>query len=365
MKYKVIISGGGTGGHIFPAIAIANQIKEQMPESEILFVGALGRMEMEKVPAAGYRIVGLPVAGLQRKALHKNFSLPCKLFKSIRLAKKIIRDFQPDVAVGVGGYASGPLLWVASRSGVPCLIQEQNSYPGVTNKLLAKRVQTICVAYPDMERFFPKEKICFTGNPVRSSIVPVNERLRKEGREYFGIEPDRKCLLILGGSLGARKLNDCVMKWALDKETVSLIWQCGAYYRREVEAFVAEHPHPDIHLHPFINRMDLAYAAADVVISRSGAGTISELCIAGKAVIFVPSPNVSEDHQTKNAMALVSKNGALMVSEEEADGRLMRVAVELVEDNERRERLAVDIRAFARKYADKDIVHEIMKLIKK
>ena len=367
MTFNLIISGGGTGGHIFPAIAIANQVKEQYPEANILFVGAMGRMEMEKIPAAGYQIIGLPMAGLQRKAWLKNVTLPMKLWKSVRYAQKIIRDFKPDIAVGVGGYASGPLLWVAARLGIPYLIQEQNFYAGVTNKILAKRAKTICVAYSNMECFFPKEKIRLTGNPVRSNIVPVTETLREEGRAFFHIHPAHKCILILGGSLGARTLNDCV-KRALSVEggqglEIDLIWQCGAYYKKEMEAFVSEHPHPNVHLHPFINRMDLAYAAADVVITRSGAGTVSELCIVGKAVIFVPSPNVSEDHQTKNAMALVSQNAAVIVPEEEAGAKLMQTAFELTNDSQKRIQLETNIRMLALPNATKEIVEEIVKLI--
>ncbi|MCL2726764.1 MAG: undecaprenyldiphospho-muramoylpentapeptide beta-N-acetylglucosaminyltransferase [Bacteroidales bacterium] len=364
--FKIIISGGGTGGHIFPAIAIANQIKEQYAQAEILFVGALGRMEMEKVPAAGYPIIGLPVAGLQRRAFFKNLTLPGKVWKSLGHAKKIIKDFQPHVVVGVGGYASGPILWVATRNKIPCLIQEQNSYAGVTNKLLAKKVQTVCAAYQGMERFFPKEKIRLTGNPVRSSIVPVTGSLKNQGRTFFGIEPERATILIVGGSLGARALNDCVQAFVKEnpvESPVDIIWQCGGYYSAQNEAFMAAHPRPWIHLHPFIHQMELAFAAADLVISRAGAGTISELCVAGKAVIFVPSPNVSEDHQMHNAMALVRQNAALVVPENQVSVFLMNRALDLINNREQRALLEANMSKLARPQATKDIVSEIVKLI--
>ena len=364
--FRIIISGGGTGGHIFPAIAIANQIKELYPHAEILFVGALGKMEMEQVPAAGYDIVGLPIAGLQRKALLKNLTLPYKLWKSVSLAEDIIIVFNPRVVVGVGGYASGPLLWVAARRGVPCLLQEQNSYAGITNKWLSKRAQRVCVAYEGMERFFPKEKICLTGTPVRTHITPVTQELNHEGRTFFKIAPNRKCILILGGSLGARTLNNCVKNYIEqcgDTSPVDIIWQCGDYYREESNAFIIAHPHSWIHLHPFINRMELAFAAADVVISRAGAGTVAELCVAGKAVIFVPSPNVSEDHQTHNAMALVNQNAALIVPEHRANDCLMTTAIDLSNSDNKRMVLEQNITKLARPFATRDIVHEIIKLI--
>ena len=365
--YKVIISGGGTGGHIFPAIAIANQIKQEYPQAEILFVGALGRMEMEKIPAAGYPIIGLPVAGLHRKALLKNAALPFKIWKSLRHAGRIVKEFQPNVVVGVGGYASGPILWMASSKGIPCLIQEQNSYAGLTNKLLAKRVQTVCVAYPSMERFFSAAKIRLTGNPVRNTIVSITKELKEEGRAFFGIEPQRSCILIVGGSLGARTLNNSVQKFITGSggsSPVDIIWQCGGYYQPDAQAFVAANPHPWVHLHPFINRMELAYAAADVVISRAGAGTISELCMAGKAVIFVPSPNVSEDHQMHNAMALVRQNAALIVPENQASVSLMNRAIDLVNNSEQRQLLESNMARLARPHATQDIVTEMVKLIK-
>ena len=366
MNFNIIISGGGTGGHIFPAIAIAHKIKERYPNAKILFVGALGRMEMERVPSAGYSIIGLPVAGFQRKSLLKNVTLPFKLWKSLRHAGKIIKHFKPNVAVGVGGYASGPLLWMAARKGIPCLLQEQNSYAGLTNRLLAKKAQIICVPHQGMERFFPKEKIRLTGNPVRANIVPVTNELTQQGRNFFNIHPNHKCLIILGGSLGARTLNNCAKAYieqCAGEIPVDIIWQCGDYYRNEIEAFVAAHPSPYIHLHPFIQQMELALAAADVVIARAGAGTIAELCIAGKAVIFVPSPNVTEDHQTHNAMALVGQNAALMVPESEAPARLMSEAVALANNPQEKELMERNIARLALPDATKDIVNEIIKLI--
>jgi len=363
---RVIISGGGTGGHIFPALAIANQIKEQCPQAEILFVGAQGKMEMEKVPAAGYPIIGLPIAGLQRKAVLQNITLPFKLWKSVRHARKIITDFQPNVAVGVGGYASWPLLWMAARKGIPCIIQEQNSYPGMANKWLAKKAKIICTAYSGMERFFPRDKIRLTGNPVRSTIAPTTDALKEEGRRFFGIALGRKCILVAGGSLGARTLNNSITTYLAQSKgdaPIDIIWQCGARYREESEAVVAVHPYPWIHLHPFINRMDLALAAADVVISRAGAGAIAELCIAKKAVIFVPSPNVTEDHQTHNAMALVNQKAALIVPEDQVSARLMNVAIDLVHNNEKKTLLEQNMATLARPDAAKEIVNEILKWI--
>ena len=364
--HRIIISGGGTGGHIFPAIAIADQIKELYPQTEILFVGALGRMEMERVPAAGYPIVGLPVAGLQRKSLLQNITLPFKLWKSVRRAAKIITDFKPQVAVGVGGYASWPLLRMASRKGIPYIIQEQNSYAGMANRALANRANTICVASEGMERFFPKEKIRLTGNPVRGHMVSPSEALKQEGRAFFGIAPQRKCIIISGGSLGAQALNHCVQDYIEQSHgdsLVDIIWQCGGHYRQVCEAVTAAHPYPWIHLHPFINRMELAFAAADVVISRAGAGTIAELCTAQKAVIFVPSPNVTEDHQTHNAMTLVNQHAALIVPEHTASASLMRTALDLAHDVEKQRALVQNIAKLARPHATKDIVNEIVKLI--
>ncbi|MBQ3976035.1 MAG: UDP-N-acetylglucosamine--N-acetylmuramyl-(pentapeptide) pyrophosphoryl-undecaprenol N-acetylglucosamine transferase, partial [Bacteroidales bacterium] len=326
MEYKpvrVIISGGGTGGHIFPAISIASRFKEVNPESEILFVGAEGRMEMEKVPAAGFRIVGLKVAGLQRKRSLKNIvenlKLPIRFAKSIRKARHIIKEFKPDIAIGVGGYASAPLLFAATEMKIPTLIQEQNGFAGLTNKMLGRRVDKICVAYEGMEKFFPADKIVLTGNPIRKLIVPCTPQMKAEGIEFYGMDPDKKHLLIVGGSLGSGTLNNSMKKWISDGcpggEDVEVLWQCGKYYKASIDAFMESRKEdfPQIHYSEFISRMALAYAMADVVISRSGASSISELCAARKAAVLVPSPNVAEDHQTHNAMALVRKGAGILV----------------------------------------------------
>ncbi|MBO4263666.1 MAG: UDP-N-acetylglucosamine--N-acetylmuramyl-(pentapeptide) pyrophosphoryl-undecaprenol N-acetylglucosamine transferase, partial [Bacteroidales bacterium] len=304
-KLRVIISGGGTGGHIFPAVAIADRLREVNPGTEILFVGAEGRMEMEKVPAAGYAIEGLPVAGLQRKLLHPaNLALPVKLCRSLHRAGRIIKDFRPDVVIGVGGYASAPVLWKATGKGIPALIQEQNGFAGLTNKLLGRRVGKVCVAYEGMERFFPAGKIVLTGNPIRSCIHPYTEEERQAGLAYYGLDAARKHLLVLGGSLGSGTLNRAMQEWVAagcpGGEGVEVLWQCGRYYKAGVDAFMAGHPCENVRHTDFIGRMDWAYAAADVVISRSGALSVSEICAAHKAAIFVPSPNVAEDHQTHN-----------------------------------------------------------------
>ncbi|MDR0693938.1 MAG: undecaprenyldiphospho-muramoylpentapeptide beta-N-acetylglucosaminyltransferase [Prevotellaceae bacterium] len=357
---KVIISGGGTGGHIYPAIAIANALRQRCPGVSILFAGAEGRMEMEKVPAAGYAIAGLPVAGLQRKRWWKNFSLPFKLWKSLRKATQIINDFQPGVVVGVGGYASAPVLWAAQRKKIPTLLQEQNSYAGIANKLLAKRASAICVAYEGMERFFPKGKIILTGNPVRFTSLPPTPPFR-EGKG--GI------VLLVGGSLGARTLNQSMIQAlpALHGSGVHFIWQTGKAYFEQAKAAVdalnrargTEDGSP-FTVVDFISRMDEAFAAADVVVSRAGAGTISELCVAAKACVFVPSPNVAEDHQTKNAQALVAKNAALMVRDDEAKDRLWTVVLELLHDRARIKELEKNIAALAKPHAAEDIVKMII-----
>ena len=309
---RAIISGGGTGGHIFPAISIANKLKELNPETEILFVGATGKMEMEKVPAAGYKIVGLPIVGMQRQLNIKNIvndvQVPFRVLKSVSMAKKLIREFKPDIVIGVGGYASGPLLWAATGMKVPALIQEQNGFAGVTNKLLGKRVQKICVAYEGMEKFFPADRIVMSGNPIRKEVsTPPTAEMKAEAMEYYKLDPAKKHLFIVGGSLGSGTLNRSMKKWITDGcpggENVEVIWQCGKYYKKGCDEFMAEHPCPSVQHHDFIARMDLAYAAADAVVTRSGASTVSELCAMGKAAIFVPSPNVAEDHQTHNAMA--------------------------------------------------------------
>lgn len=366
-KIRAIISGGGTGGHIFPALSIADKLKELNPETEILFVGAEGRMEMEKVPAAGYEIVGLPVAGLQRKLTLSNFALPFKVLKSVRMAKKLIREFKPDVAVGVGGYASAPLLWAATRCGIPTLIQEQNGFAGLTNKLLGRKVDRICVAYEGMERFFPAEKIIMTGNPIRKEIVPADQATKAEAMEYYGLDPQKKHIFIVGGSLGSGTLNNAMKKWITDGcpggDDIEVIWQCGKYYKPSVDAFMEGRELPQIQYSDFIRRMDLAYAAADIVISRSGASSISEICAAGKACIFVPSPNVAEDHQTHNAMALVNKDAAMMVKDSEAVEKLMQAACSLIENPEKTALIEKNAAAMAKMDAAQTIAEEIYSII--
>lgn len=366
-KLRVIISGGGTGGHIFPALSIANKLKEVNPETEILFVGAEGRMEMEKVPAAGYKIIGLPVAGLQRKLTLSNFALPFKVMKSVSMAKKILKEFKPDIAIGVGGYASAPLLWAAGRLGIPTLIQEQNGFAGLTNKIVGKNAKKICVAYENMERFFPADRIVLTGNPIRKEIIPADEQMRKEAFEFYGLNPEKKQIFIVGGSLGSGTLNNAMKKWISDGcpggENVEVLWQCGKFYKSSVDEFMKGVSAEGIRHSDFIQRMDLAYAAADVVISRSGASSVSELCAAHKAVIFVPSPNVAEDHQTHNAMALVNKDAALMVRDAEAVEKLMKTACELLGNPEKTEALEKNIAALAKTDAAMDIVKEIYQIV--
>ena len=374
-KIRAIISGGGTGGHIFPALSIANKLRELNPETEILFVGAEGRMEMERVPAAGYEIVGLPVAGLQRKLTLSNLALPFKVIRSIRIAKKVIREFRPDIAIGVGGYASAPLLWAASRLGVPTLIQEQNGFAGLTNKILGKNAKAICVAYEGMERFFPADRIILTGNPIRKEIVPATEQMKQEAMSFYNLDPDRKHIFIVGGSLGSGTLNNAMKKWISEGcpsgEGLEIIWQCGKYYKPSVDAFMKEAQEKGlggeclkyIHHSDFIKRMDLAYAAADIVISRSGASSISELCAAHKASIFVPSPNVTEDHQTHNAMALVRKDAGMIVKDSEAEEKLMKTACGLIENPERIALMEKNIAALAKTEAAQEIVDEAYKII--
>lgn len=362
---RIIISGGGTGGHIYPAVSIANALKQKVEHIDILFVGAEGRMEMEKVPAAGYKIVGLPVAGLQRRLTWKNLLLPFKLQKSLNKAKKIIKDFNPQVVVGVGGYASGPVLWKASRMGIPTLIQEQNSYAGITNKLLAKRTAKICVAYDGMERFFPKEKIILTGNPVRQDLANT-AMVRSEAIRFFGLDESKRTILILGGSLGARTLNQSIAQAVeqLNASGYQVLWQTGKSYAQTALQLVADKGTGNVKVHEFIYRMDLAYAAADVVVSRAGAGTISELCIVAKPCILVPSPNVSEDHQTKNAKALVSKQAALMVSDADAQQQLVAAALSLAANEEQMKTLASNISKLALPSAANVIAEEVLKLVK-
>lgn len=364
---RIIISGGGTGGHIFPAVSIANAIKELQPEAEILFVGAEGRMEMHRVPAAGYRIKGLPVAGFDRKNLLKNIPVLIKLFKSQRLARKIVKDFCPHAVVGVGGYASGPTLKVAGSMGIPTLLQEQNSYAGVTNKLLAKQAKKICVAYEGMERFFDKDKIILTGNPVRQGLLNTTTT-REEAIASFGLDPDKRTVLILGGSLGARTINQCLMNHLEQVKTsgVQFIWQTGKIYIDEARAAVAQAGElPMLHVTDFISDMATAYSAADLVISRAGAGSISEFCLLQKPVILVPSPNVAEDHQTKNALALVDKNAALYVKDAEAQELLLDKAIEAVGQPELLKNLSKNITELAFKDSANVIAREVLKLAEK
>lgn len=359
--YKFILSGGGTGGHIYPAIAIANELKARFPQARFLFVGAENRMEMQKVPKAGYEIKGLWISGLQRSLTLKNLSFPLKLINSLSRSKKIIREFQPDVVIGTGGYASAPLLRVASGKGIPCLIQEQNSYAGIANKWLAGRVKTICVAYDGMDRYFPKEKIVLTGNPVRADIINLEEK-KAEAVKHFGLDENRKTLLVLGGSLGARRINQLTenaLQFFKDCN-VQVIWQCGAYYFEMYKRYNEEN---NVQVHDFINQMDLAYAAADVVISRAGALSVSELCVVGKPVIFIPSPNVAEDHQRKNAEAVVKENAAIMIEEKdllilfESEFRI------LINSEERQQELALSIKTLAKPKAAKAIADEVEKLL--
>lgn len=361
---RIIISGGGTGGHIFPAVSIANAIKELQPNTEILFVGAEGRMEMHRVPAAGYPIKGLPVAGFDRKNLLKNIPVLIKLFKSQRLARKIVKDFRPHAAVGVGGYASGPTLKVAGSMGIPTLLQEQNSYAGVTNKLLAKQAKKICVAYEGMERFFDKSKIILTGNPVRQGLLNHSIQ-REEAISSFGLDPQKKTVLILGGSLGARTINQCLMA-NLDKvksSGVQFIWQTGKIYIEEARKAVTQAGElPMLHVTDFISDMATAYSAADLVISRAGAGSISEFCLLQKPVILVPSPNVAEDHQTKNALALVNKNAALYVKDAEAKDLLLDKAIEAVNQPELLKNLSKNIAELAFTDSANVIAKEVIKL---
>ncbi len=371
-KIRAIISGGGTGGHIFPALSIAGKLKELNPETEILFVGADGRMEMEKVPAAGYKIVGLPVAGLQRKLTLSNFALPFKVIKSVSMAKKVLREFRPDIAIGVGGYASAPLLWAASRMGIPTLIQEQNGFAGLTNKILGKKAMSICVAYEGMERFFPADRIVLSGNPIRKEIVAADEKMKAEAMEFYGLNPEMKHIFIVGGSLGSATLNNAMKKWIEEGcpagEGIEVIWQCGKYYKPSIDAFMADAKASGkdvsrIQHSDFIGRMDLAYAAADVVISRSGASSVSELCAAHKASIFVPSPNVTEDHQTHNAMALVRKDAGMIVKDSEAAEKLMKTACELIENPEKIALMEKNIAALAKTDAAQTIADEVYRII--
>jgi len=364
-KLKVIVSGGGTGGHIFPAVSIANELRERFPEADILFVGALGKMEMERVPAAGYRIVGLPVMGFPRKPSFKMVTFFLKLFQSMRLANKIIADFKPDVAIGVGGFASGPVLKAAVQKGVPAVLQEQNSYAGVTNKLLAAKVNKICVAYPNMERYFPAEKIVLTGNPIRKNLIDAVVS-KTEAFEYFKLNAEKPVVLIVGGSLGARTLNESVMaNLELIRESeAQIIWQTGSYYYKEMLERLGTDCPQNLQPLEFVSRMDLAYAVADVVISRAGAGTISELCLLGKPSVLVPSPNVAEDHQTKNAMSLVENQAALLIKDADSKEQLLKETYRLLADKQRLISLSENIKKLGRPNAAKDIVDVIIEVVK-
>ena len=362
-ELRVIISGGGTGGHIFPAVSIANAVKALRPDAKILFVGALGRMEMQRVPAAGYEIIGLPIQGFDRKNLLKNFKVLYKIWKSQRMAKKIIKDFRPQVAVGVGGYASGPTLNMAAAKGIPCLLQEQNSYAGVTNKLLAKKAAKICVAYEGMERFFPAEKIMMTGNPVRQQLLDTTIT-HEDAVRSFGFAPTKKVVLIVGGSLGARTLNESVLQHLdqIRKSDVQFIWQTGKFYSAEISERLKGQDIPNLTVTDFISDMGVAYKAADLVVSRAGAGSISEFCLLGKPVILVPSPNVAEDHQTKNAMALVNKAAALYVKDAEADKILLPLAIDTAKDDAKLQSLHENILKMALPDSADMIAKEVIKL---
>ncbi|MBO4635269.1 MAG: undecaprenyldiphospho-muramoylpentapeptide beta-N-acetylglucosaminyltransferase [Bacteroidales bacterium] len=370
---RVIISGGGTGGHIFPAVSIANKLKELNPETEILFVGAQGKMEMEKVPAAGYKIVGLPIVGMQRQLTLKNIwndlQVPFKVLASVTQARRIIKEFKPDVAVGVGGYASAPLLWAATGMKIPSVIQEQNGFAGLTNKMLGGRVQSICVAYEGMDRFFPASKLVMSGNPIRKEVsFPPTPAMRSEAMEFFGLNPEKKHLFIVGGSLGSGTLNRSMKHWIQDGcpggDDVEIIWQCGKYYKADIDAFMAAHPQVQGIWHfDFIGRMDLAYAAADAVISRSGASTVSELCAMGKPTVFVPSPNVAEDHQTHNAMALVRREAALLVKDADALDELLPTALGLLNSPAKLASLSRNAQAMALRDAAQVICDEVYKLV--
>lgn len=363
-QLKVILSGGGTGGHIFPAVAIANQIKKQVPDADILFVGALGRMEMEKVPAAGYKIIGLWISGLQRKLTLSNLSFPFKVISSLFKAKKILKDFKPDIVIGTGGYASGPILRAATSKGIPTLIQEQNAYPGITNKILAKKVSRICVGNEGMEKFFPKEKIVLSGNPVRQDLQEVDSK-REEGLKFFGLDANRKIVLVVGGSLGAKGINEAIGMdlQLLADNNIQLLWQTGKIYFETAKQQTAPFADKNIKAVDFITKMDLAYAIADCVISRAGAGAVSELCIIKKPCILVPLPTAAEDHQTKNAMALVNKNAAILVKDIEAKEKLVKEVVALIKNESKQNELRQNVAKLALPNAAEIIVNEILKLV--
>lgn len=361
-NYRFILSGGGTGGHIYPAVAIANELKRRYPDAEFLFVGAKDKMEMEKVPNAGYKIEGLWISGLQRKLTFKNLLFPFKVISSLIKAGKIVKKFQPDVVIGTGGFASGPLLNRASAKGIPCVLQEQNSYAGITNKLLAKKSRKICVAYDHMEQFFPEDKIVKTGNPVRGDLVAIAVS-KKEALTFYELDPHKPTLVVLGGSLGARRINQLIEKELrfFNDLGIQLLWQCGKLYYHEYKKYQSE----NVKVFDFLNKMDYTYAAADIVISRAGAGSVSELCIVGKPVIFIPSPNVAEDHQTKNASALAVEHAAIMIKENDLNMQFESVFSSLFKDKQRQEILGNNCKEMAMPNATRDIVNEIEKLLKK
>jgi UDP-N-acetylglucosamine--N-acetylmuramyl-(pentapeptide) pyrophosphoryl-undecaprenol N-acetylglucosamine transferase len=359
-NYRFILSGGGTGGHIYPAIAIANELKRQFPDAEFLFVGAKDKMEMQKVPQAGYDIKGLWIAGLQRKLTMQNLMFPFKVLSSLMESRKIIKQFKPNVVIGTGGFASGPLLRAAGSIGIPTVIQEQNSYPGITNKLLSKKANAICVAYENLDSYFPKNKMVITGNPVRQDLIDIAAK-RDEALSFYGLDSNKKILLVLGGSLGARRINQLIEK-ELDnfqKLDIQIIWQCGKLYYNDYK----KHNQQNIKVVDFIERMDFVYAAADIIISRAGASSVSELCIVGKPVIFIPSPNVAEDHQTKNAKAIVEAKGAILLKESQLENEFSIVFEALFHDAEKQKQLGSNIKKLARPNATKDIVSEIIKLL--
>ena len=358
---NIIISGGGTGGHIYPAIAIANEIKLRYPDANFLFVGAKDKMEMEKVPQAGFEIKGLWISGIQRKLTFKNLLFPFKLINSLWKANVIIRKFKPVIAIGTGGFASGPTLMVANKKGIPTLIQEQNSFPGITNKLLSKKAAVICVAYDHLERFFPKDKIVKTGNPVRQDLLSIHHK-KEEANKFFKLEKKKKTILVLGGSLGARRINQLIEAQLdfFNEQQVQVLWQCGKLY---IDDYLRCQEKENVQVHPFLNRMDLAYAAADIIVSRAGASSVSELCIVGKPTIFIPSPNVAEDHQTKNAKSIADKHGAILLKESELDTFTI-VFETLMKDKGKQQSLAENIKGLALPNATSHIVNEIEKLIK-
>ncbi len=362
-QLKIILSGGGTGGHIFPAVAIANEIKKIVPSVQILFVGALGKMEMDKVPAAGYKIIGIPIAGLQRKFTFQNFKLPFLIIKSLLKTKKIINEFQPNVVVGTGGYASGPLLKAATNKGIPALIQEQNSYAGITNKILSKKVNKICVAYEGMEKFFPSEKLILTGNPVRQDVIDITNK-KDEGLSYFKLNETKKIILVIGGSLGAKAINEAIGNGLNEfvKNDIQLVWQTGKIYFDTAKKQTVDFESKNIKATDFISRMDLAYAVADVVISRAGAGAISELCIVEKPSILVPLPSAAEDHQTKNALALVNKQAAILVKDIEANQLLIKEAIALINNETKQQQLKQNIKQLAFLNSANIIAKEVLKL---